>query len=105
MYKDGDNNKYAILTEYVKPSGRYVGNGLTAKRTIQLGAGIGGVVAIRSADIFCIVTLSGAIGKHANNAPFTINFDEAKFAGGVLELNTVHAALNAGNVTYEYQVL
>ena len=103
--RDGKTATYALYGAHNKPSGNYVGDSSTSKRTINIG-GIGEVLYIYDDMHAFFVTRFGAFAKSDTASdPYGLSVDQAKFVNGVLTIGASNTSLNLSRTTYYYQVL
>lgn len=99
---NGQGNTFPVFHAGNKPSASYTGNGSTSLRAIGVG-GIGDTLVIRSEEgVLCFVNAYGCYLISDGSVSFT---EDAKFAGGMLTMETKAVGLNTGGITYNYRVL
>lgn len=102
-YVNGNFTRYPIYGAHSKPTGTYAGTGSEETVVIETG-GIGDVIMVNSGNGFAIVTPRGAMCVSGQNVYGLVSSD-AKFASGVLTLNTADVTLNKNPGNYYWQVL
>lgn len=96
---DGKSGYYDLFGEHNKPSGSYTGTGTSSQRTIQVGAGIGDVLYIRS-DFGNAFVMDGLALCCTLNSVFID--EDASYSDGKLYIRTTNEIFNANNKTYSY---
>lgn len=108
FYKPSASENYVpLFGEHNKPSGKYVGNGLSTTRTINVG-GIGGTLFLTSEKGCAYVSAHGAFcwgGTVSSGTPYYYSGYDINLRSGVLTIATTLSYFNENGVTYSFELL